>query len=173
MDSNAVTLRPRKTRQAARVIVVAEDKYLLGERWDPAITGRSWWATAGGGIDPGENAIEAAIREVSEELGVDVTSDILGKPVATRLATLSYSDQIVDQQETYFVWQAKNCFAAETRFQTEREKATAGDWRWFTEAELSQIWVWDDVVAIAKLAAISSKGAKDLGHDIFESVPLS
>ena len=172
MSSKRTVERPRKTRKAARVIVAAQGKYLLGERWDPAVPNKSWWTSAGGGIDPGESAIEAAIREVSEELGVDVTSDLLGKPVAKRLVTLSYSDQIVDQQETYFVWQAENCFAAETRFQTEREKKTSGDWRWFDEAELSQIWVWDDVVAIAALAETPGGKAKDLGHDLFESVAL-
>ena len=34
---------------------------------------RQVWTVPGGGIEPGENSVDAAIREVKEETGLDVS----------------------------------------------------------------------------------------------------
>lgn len=59
--------RPRR----ARVFVLSEGGALaLIERRK---YGLHYWAVPGGGIEPGESPAEAAIREIREELSLDVT----------------------------------------------------------------------------------------------------
>ena len=53
-------------RRAVRVLLLDEaDRVLLVRFHDGE---RSWWCTPGGGIEPGESAVEAARRELHEEL---------------------------------------------------------------------------------------------------------
>lgn len=70
---SAVTRRARSARRPRRgrvFVVSAGGSVALIERRKH---GLHYWAVPGGGIEPGESAAEAAIREVHEELGLDVT----------------------------------------------------------------------------------------------------
>ncbi len=58
-------------RDAARVILLdARDRVLLLHGCDADQRERTWWFTVGGGIDAGESALDAAVREVLEETGL-------------------------------------------------------------------------------------------------------
>ena len=48
-----------------------------------------WWELPGGGLDPGETYLEAAIREIREETGLVVGPDQISAPRWRRSATWS------------------------------------------------------------------------------------
>ncbi len=63
------------TRPAAYAVVIEDGKILLS-RWVPHIPGyRPGWTLPGGGMDPGEQPHETAVREVFEETGYRVELD--------------------------------------------------------------------------------------------------
>lgn len=67
-----ISLPKRKT---ARAIIVQDGKVLLFlRRRKSRKTGRivEYYSIPGGGIDPGETAAQAAIRELKEEMSVDI-----------------------------------------------------------------------------------------------------
>lgn len=91
------------TRHAARVIVVdAQDRVLLLRGHDADNPTRHWWFTVGGGIDPGEDERDAAVREVFEETGLRVARDALEGPVLTRSAIFDFAREHCLQHETFY-----------------------------------------------------------------------
>jgi 8-oxo-dGTP pyrophosphatase MutT (NUDIX family) len=67
-------------RPAARVLCIAEGRFVLLLRWRDPGSGLDLWEPPGGGIEPGETADEAARRELVEETGLVVAS--LGGPLS-------------------------------------------------------------------------------------------
>jgi 8-oxo-dGTP pyrophosphatase MutT (NUDIX family)/GNAT superfamily N-acetyltransferase len=66
-------------RPAARVLCVdADDRVLLMRWWDP-VDGYVLYEPPGGGIEPGEEPVEAALREWVEETGLP-TPDVVAGP---------------------------------------------------------------------------------------------
>ena len=91
-------------RRAARVILLDEqDRVLLIRGHDQDQPERSWWFTIGGGIDAGESALEAALREVHEETGISLVADALVGPVFTRSAIFDFYREHCRQDEQIFL----------------------------------------------------------------------
>jgi 8-oxo-dGTP diphosphatase len=59
---------------AVGVVCIRGDEVLLIRRGKPPREGE--WSLPGGRIEPGERAVDAALRELSEETGID--ADIIG-----------------------------------------------------------------------------------------------
>ncbi len=59
-----------ETRPAARVICLDGDGRVLLLRWHDHVSDEVFWEPPGGGIDPGESALAAARRELTEETGL-------------------------------------------------------------------------------------------------------
>jgi 8-oxo-dGTP diphosphatase len=65
--------RPEWPRPGASAAIIRGEAILLVERGTGGL--RGLWSLPGGHIEPGERAIEAAMREVSEETGLAVMLD--------------------------------------------------------------------------------------------------
>ena len=69
-------------RTAARVLPVSpEGQVLLLQCQDPARPGELHWISIGGAVDPGESRVEAALRELREETGIEADSGDLTDPI--------------------------------------------------------------------------------------------
>jgi 8-oxo-dGTP pyrophosphatase MutT (NUDIX family) len=121
--------KPRR-RRASRVILL-----------DPAgrvllLHTRNWWITVGGGIDPGETSIEAAVREVREETGIVITAADLGPVIHETTHLLRWDEgDLVEQINEFRIAHVAACEADFSGF-TPLEAATIDSARWWTEGEL-------------------------------------
>lgn len=52
----------------------------------------TWWEPPGGGIDPGESHVEAALRELWEEAGIRAEPGQVGSPSWSRQASFRYRE---------------------------------------------------------------------------------
>lgn len=57
------------SRQRASAVIISEGRILMVQISD---RGRSWWCLPGGTIEPGETPEQAVLRELREELNVQV-----------------------------------------------------------------------------------------------------
>lgn len=136
--------RPVRTRRAVRIIVVGpDDRVLLFEDSDPGIPGVTWWVTPGGGMDPGESERTTAVREMAEETGYALEESALVGPLATRYAVHGYSDQVLEQQESFYLVRV-TAFEIDVSAHTEEEQITLQGHRWWSRAEIAagESWIW-------------------------------
>ena len=133
--------RPHRTRRGVRVVVTDGEAVLLFLDTDPGLPGSRWWATPGGGLDPGESERAAAVRELAEETGLVVHEDALVGPVMRRVVVHGYSDQVLVQQEAFFLVDV-DPFEVDTSGFTEAEKVTLLDHGWFGADDLRDREVW-------------------------------
>lgn len=167
--------RPRKERQAVRVIMIDDrQRVLLFQDTDPGCPGVSWWVTPGGGIDPGESEIEAAVRELAEETGYVSRPDELIGPLATRRAVHGYSDQILVQDETFYAVRV-DAFEVDISGHTEDEQLTITGHRWWPADTLTEPdgWIWPaELVELIELADRPGDRPRELGTQEESTVPL-
>lgn len=124
-------------RRAARVLLVDDDgRILLQNCCDPSDPDAgSWWNTMGGGIDPGESPVEAAVRELAEETGLQVGPEQLGAVVHTRLTEFPFGGRHYRQAEDYFLLRT-GAFDAAPTAPSDVELVAVLGMRWWTIDEL-------------------------------------
>jgi 8-oxo-dGTP pyrophosphatase MutT (NUDIX family) len=87
-----VTEKKRDYALGAGVLIYAplSDRFLLQKR-GPRVEDAGQWDYFGGGVDPGENVFQGAVRELEEEGGITVSTDdlfpmaIFGKDMSKKL----------------------------------------------------------------------------------------
>jgi 8-oxo-dGTP pyrophosphatase MutT (NUDIX family) len=129
-------------RRAARVLLLdADDRLLLVRGHDVDQPERSWWFTVGGGIDPGEDALAAAVREVREETGLELDPATLVGPVLTRTGIFDFYAQRCRQEEEFFLVRVESALDTDAIARdgwTEVELDVLDELRW---------WHLDDLAA--------------------------
>jgi 8-oxo-dGTP pyrophosphatase MutT (NUDIX family) len=91
-------------RRAARVLVVSPDgEVLMIHGFDPYDPATTFWYTIGGGVDPGEDDADAAVREVWEETGLRIDRDQLVGPVHHDRTVFPFEGRTIDQQQVFYL----------------------------------------------------------------------
>lgn len=132
-------------RRAARVILLDDaDRVLLLRGHDVDQPERSWWFTVGGGIEPGEDARGAAVREVREETGIVLDPQALVGPVLTRSAIFDFYAEHCRQDEEIFLARtgpehAPDTAAASRDGWTQVELDVLDELRWWDLDALSRV----------------------------------
>ncbi|MDP9051357.1 MAG: NUDIX domain-containing protein [Acidobacteriota bacterium] len=124
-------MRPRRT---ARVMVFDPGGRVLLIR---CVVMRSdgefvFWLTPGGEIEAGESPVEAARRELREELGLSV--EVVG-PVYEEATQFEHQGEMRDNLDFVFVAR-RGTDAVELRGVTAEEIAIMKEIRWWTQAEV-------------------------------------
>lgn len=92
-----------------------------------------WWFAVGGALEPGETAVEAAIRETREETGLRIGDP--GPVVFIRSFSWDFEGAAYDQQEWYFLVRCETFEPASDGW-TATETATVQGTRWWSIDEL-------------------------------------
>lgn len=136
-----MTIQPHDVRlperPSSRLLILDQDKRLLlfkfAHRSGP-LAGRTFWATPGGGLDPGESYEAAACREMLEETGLRI--DDPGPQIAQRRAVFQVPDgQMVSADERFFLIRVGE-LQVSTQFWSDLERETMADHRWWSRADL-------------------------------------
>ena len=165
--------RPVRHRRTARVLVVDDaDRMLLFSDSDPGLPGRHWWITPGGGVEPGESDLEAAVREVREETGLAIEAADLRGPLARRHVVHGYTDVVVQQDEV-FLGVHVPAFDVDVSGHTEEERLTMTRHRWWTRDELAATGetIWPAVLVDLWARMDEESPVVDLGTQEESTVP--
>ncbi len=124
-------------RRAARVLLVdAADRVLLLRGTDPHDSRQGeWWFTPGGGLDDGEEPVEAARRELTEETGLVLPVEALGGVVHRRVAHFTFGGTDYRQAEVFYLARV-HAHDVDTAGWTPVEVASVTGHRWWPRAEL-------------------------------------
>jgi 8-oxo-dGTP pyrophosphatase MutT (NUDIX family) len=123
-------------REAARALLLDPDDRVLLVRFVHPDTREEFWATPGGGLDPGEQLEDGLRRELHEETGL--TDAELGPVIWTRRETFPWGERILDQSERIVLVRTASF---DPRPQLTPQQLTAEgvyELRWWTLAELER-----------------------------------
>jgi 8-oxo-dGTP pyrophosphatase MutT (NUDIX family) len=116
------------------VVLLDEDGRVLLFKLRNAKSGGEWWATPGGGLEPGEKSIDGARRELREETGLDLAT--LEGPVWEADHWFRSGADVIHQRERFFLGRTNNFAPARTGLDR-YEAEMMVDARWWSTDELA------------------------------------
>lgn len=119
------------------MILDAAERVLL-VRFESEDGSRTWWATPGGGLEPGETYERAVLRELAEETGLEGAK--LGPVVWTREDIWEGGGRRYRQQERFFVIRVEGHELPSGLDAAPNDEAIR-ECRWWTLKELEQTTV--------------------------------
>lgn len=130
-----MTPPPRPWRLSARLLVVDPvERVLLVPVADREA---AWWDLPGGGIEPGEDTVAAAVRETLEETGYAVPPDLVGAPCWTGEVVFRWLGRWTWSRQVVHLARVNLLDAPVAQLLTEEETGTHGAARWFSVPEIA------------------------------------
>lgn len=141
---------PPRPRRAARAILRDRDGRVLLIKF--VLPNMTFWATPGGGVEAGETLLQAAVRELGEELGIAVA---LEGPIHTAVGIFEFEGELIENTDHFFHgrWDGTPRLLGAT--QTESAALTQARWWTIAELECTQedVFPRDLAVVVRRLGA--------------------
>jgi 8-oxo-dGTP pyrophosphatase MutT (NUDIX family) len=134
-------MQPGQHRETARILLTNSngEVFLLLTHFDPEVGLPPRWITPGGGIDAGEEPIQAAVRELWEETGLVVPQEALGEKVAEISGRWDWGDgQNHHTYKDHFFKLLMDDFELDDSGWTEDERRDVLEYRWWSATDLRE-----------------------------------